>query len=542
MDRPRRHPLIAGTWIVALGTLASRVLGMLRDMATAALLGMSGSGVMDAFVLAFRIPNTFRRLFGEGALAASYLPVLTEKLEHDRRAAWQLASVTLAGLAVVLAGVLLLAEAGLWAWWLVAGSSPRVELLAGLAAVMMPYMLFICLAAQAAATLNALGHFSVPSLVPIILNVFWLAGAWLLAPRLAGDEVGQAYVLAGCVVVAGAFQLGVQLPVLGRLGFRFDYNWTASRESVRRIVAAMAPMVLGLAITQINTLMDSLLAWGLARGPAGPERIGGLGLPYPMQQGAAAAIYYGERLYQFPLGILGLAVATAIFPLLSRHAARGDRASLGADLTLGIRLVLFLAAPASLGLVLLAGPLTRLLFEHGRFQPEDTVRAARVIACYGAGVWAYCALPVLVRGFYALGDRATPVRTGACAVALNLAMNLALIWPLAEAGLAVATAITAAIQATWLAVLFSRHQGALDWRELGGTAGRAAAATAAMGLAAWGLLYVLPDTQELRSRLVRVAAPLAAAVAAYAVTAWALRAPEWAMLWRGHHVDSPGRG
>jgi putative peptidoglycan lipid II flippase len=534
MRGSNRHPLIAGTWVVGLGTLASRVLGMIRDVATAALLGMSGSGVMDAFVLAFRIPNVFRRLFGEGALAASYLPVLTEKLEKDRAEAWQLASVTLAGLAVLLTGLLVAIELGLAAAGLAWGGVPKVRLVVGLSAVMMPYMVAICVAAQVAATLNALGHFSVPALVPTILNLCWLVGVWVVAPWFDPDEQAQAYALAACVLVAGLLQLGVQLPVLRRLGFRFDYDWAASRDSIARIVAAMGPMVLGLAITQINTLLDSVIAWGFSSVPDGPQTIAWLGgAAYPMQQGATAVVYFGERLYQFPLGMLGLAVATAIFPLLSRHAARGDHARLGADLTLGLRLVFFLAVPASVGLILLAEPLARLLFEWKRCTAEDAARAARMIACYSGGVWAYCAAPVVVRGYYALGDRITPVRVGASVVALNLALNLLLIWPLAEAGLAVATSIAAAVQVLILTVLFSRRRVALGWPALRATALRTVVATALMAAVAAACLTRLPPAPELGARLVRVLVPLAAAMAVYAAAHWAMRGRDLAMLVRG---------
>ena len=224
-------------------------------------------------------------------------------------------------------------------------------------------------------------------------------GVWGIAPHFAPDKQAQAYALAGAILIAGVLQFVVQLPILRRRGFRFDFNWSASRHSLGKIVIAMGPMLLGLAVTQINTLLDSLIAWGLAAAPEGPEQIAWLGgaVRYPMEQGAAAAIYFGERLYQFPLGILGLAVATAIFPLLSRHAARGDRRRLGADLTLGLRLVVFLGVPAGMGLILLAEPLARLLFERGQFTAHDTERAARMITCYAGGVWAYCALPVIVR-------------------------------------------------------------------------------------------------------------------------------------------------
>ena len=535
MPRRDRHPLITGARVTSLGTLASRLLGMVRDMATAALLGLSGGGVMDAFVIAFRIPNLFRRLFGEGALAASYLPVLTAQLEEDRNAAWQLVSVGMTWLAVLLVGVVLVAETACGLAWLAWGDVPGVGLLVGLSAVLMPYVLFICLAAQLAATLHALSHFSTPALVPVVLNVCWLVAAWVVAPCFAPDKQAQAYVLAASVLVAGVLQLGIQVPVLRALGFRFDYNWATSRAAMGRIVRAMGPMVLGLAITQINTIADSLIAWGLAATPGGPQRIDWLGgtVRYPMQQGAAAAIYYGERLYQFPLGILGLAVATAIFPLLSRHAARGDHRQLGADMTLGLRLVLFLGFPAGVGLVMLAEPLARLLFERGEFTPHDTARTARMIATYASGVWAYCALPVLVRGYYALGDRMTPVRVGVVVVGLNLTLNLVLIWPLAEAGLAVATAVSAAVQASLLAVLFSRRKSPLDWPILGATTARTALATLVMAAAGYTTLHFLPPTDGFLNELARVFVPLVAGMAVFLATHWLLGGRELGMLVSG---------
>ena len=525
--------------MVGLGTLASRVLGMVRDMATAALLGMSGGGVMDAFVIAFRVPNLFRRLFGEGALTASYLPVLSAQLEKDRTLAWQLASVTMTWLAVVLVALVALVEVLCGAAWLVWGETSGASLLAGLTAVMMPYTLFICLAAQVAATLHALSHFSIPALTPTVLNVCWLLGAWVVAPRFAPDRHAQAYVLAVSVLIAGVLQLGVQLPVLRRLGFRFDYNWAAGRHAIGQVVRAMGPMILGLAITQINTLIDSLIAWSLAATPGGPDRIAWLGgsVRYPLEQGAAAAIYYGERLYQFPMGILGLAVATAIFPLLSRHAARGDRRRLGADLTLGLRLVLFLAVPAGAGLVMLAEPLARLLFERGQFTAADTARAARMIACYATGVWAYCSLPVVVRGYYAMDDRITPVRIGLLVLGMNLGLNLLLIWPLAEAGLAVSTAVAAAVQVLVLVALFSRGKSPLGWPLLAGTLARTLLATLLMAATGYATLWSISPAPGLGNELARVFLPLVVSMAAYFVVYRSLGGREIGMLLGGQESE-----
>jgi putative peptidoglycan lipid II flippase len=259
-----------------------------------------------------------------------------------------------------------------------------------------------------------------------------------------------------------------------------------------------------------------------------------------MSQGAAAAVYYGERLYQFPLGILGVTVATVIFPSLSRHATRRDHAALGADLTLGLRLAWFMALPASLGLVLLAHPIAQLLFQHGEFTADDAARTARMIACYGTGVWAYCALPLLIRGFYAIGDRGVPVRVGIAVVVLNLTLDLLLVWPLGTAGLAIATALSAAIQLVLLAVFFSLRYAALDWPRLGRTALITALATAAMGLVCYGSIRRLGPLDGIAGRLVMVVAPLTASAAAFFAAYWLLGGDELALLTgrhrRGRHT------
>jgi putative peptidoglycan lipid II flippase len=533
MSGRTRHPLIAGTVVTSLGTLACRMLGLLRDMATASLLGCGG--VMDAFVIAFRIPNLFRRLFGEGALTASYLPVLTSHLESDRQTAGQLASVVVTLLAVLLAGLVAAGELLLGLIWLVWGDVPGVPLLMGLSAVMLPYLLLICVAAQLTTMLYAAQHFTVPALTPAMLNIVWLMAAWCVAPRFAPDQAAQAYVLAAAVLVAGVTQVAVQLPTLRRLGYRFDYNWSAARAGLGQIGRNMAPMLIGLAVTQINTFNDSLIAWGLAAAKDGPQLIPWLGgaVHYPMQQGAVAAIYYGERMYEFPLGIVGTAVAVAIFPLLSRHAARGDRRQLGRDMTLGLRLILCLGVPAGAGLMLLAEPIPRLLFQHRQFAPEDTVRVARVIACYGAGVWAYCASQVIVRGFYAVNDCGAPVRVAAWVVGLNLALNLTLIWWWAEAGLAVATSLAAAVQVFVLTAMFARRHAPLGWRQLAITAGRTIGATLVMAALVVALRAQMPAADGLMNELLQVFLPIAAGGAAYCGTYRLLGGRELGMLMSG---------
>lgn len=518
-----RHSLIGPALVTSLGTLCSRILGMVRDMATAALFGLSGGGVMDAFVVAYRVPNLFRSLFGEGALTASYLPVFTAAHHRDPREAWGLTSVLLSWLAVLLTLVVVLGEGIYLAIYLLAGDAPGMGLVASLGATLLPYLVLVCIAAQLSATLTALGHFGLPALVPTVLNVCWLFAVWFVAPRFAPDREAQALVIAVAVLVAGGLQIAVQVPLLYRRGFRFRYDPAAAADSMRRIVRTMLPMIAGLTVTQINTFADSLIAWSFAAAPGGPAHIPWLAgqVAYPLQQGAAAAIYCGERLYQFPLGILGAAVATAIFPLLSRHAAAGDRARVSGDLTRGLRLVTLLSVPATAGLILLAMPLARLLFDYGEVTADDTARAARMIAVYGMGVWAYCASPVLVRGFHALGDAATPAKVAGGMVALNLTLNLTLIWPLAESGIAAATVVSAAVQLAILAALFTRRQSRLDFAALGRTALVAVLATALMALAAGFVLSLVSDAPSIRARCLRVFLPMLAGATVYGASVWA---------------------
>jgi putative peptidoglycan lipid II flippase len=545
------HPLLKGTAITSAGTLASRVLGLVRDMVTASLFGLAAGGVLDALVVAFRIPNLFRALFGEGALTASYLPVFSKSLEHGRRQAWDVFRWVNFWLAGVLFGVTATGEAGIGIWvWLARGDTDAL-LLAGLSAVLLPYLILVCLAAVTSATLQGLGRFAAGAFAPAVLNLFWIAAVVLIVPRIAIDAVGQAYVLAVCVLVGGVFQWVVQWPGLWREGFRLaaagQYNHPGRqphhgveiRDQLKRIRRAMIPTTLALTVTQLNTLADSLVAWILAAPRGSGRTIPWLGVEYPMEQGAAAALYFGERLYQFPLGMIGIAVATVVFPLLARHTARGDLAAVGEDLTRGLRLVFVVAVPSAVGLVILAEPIARLMFERGQFTAADTARTARIIAVYGSGVWAYCALPVLVRGFYALGDRATPLRIALGAVALNLTLDLSLIWWLAEAGLAAATVVSATVQMVTLAALFSRRHVRLGWAKLAATMVRAAMASGAMTLAGMLLLRATPTLGGTWNSAIRLICPLLACVAVYALAIGTLSRSDWSELLSRGPINQP---
>ncbi len=468
-----------------LGTVVSRILGLLRDTATASLLGMSGSTVLDALVLAFRIPNLFRGLLGEGALAASFLPEFTSRLQSDRPAAHAFASQFLRQLTGVLLVVVVMGEAICGVSWLLSAGSVERQVLLELVATTLPYLLLICLSAQLSAMLNATGNFRIPALLPSLLNACWLLGVCWLAPAISDSAIGRAHVVAVCILLGGVAQICVQLPALRRAGIRLDFRFVIGGASLKKLWTGFAGTTLGLAITQLNTLIDCLFAWGLAVSPTRGATMPWLGWRYPLQNGATSALYFGERMYQLPLGLIGVATATVVFPRLARHVAGNDRRALGQELTRSLKFTLLLALPAGVGLMILSQPIARLLFEHGNFTRDDSLRTANVIATYAAGVWAYCLLPVLIRGFYAVGDRRLPIRTGVLALLINVTLDMALVWPLGEVGLAAATAISASVQTIVLVVLFARRHAALDVPELQKTTCCAVLAAACLSLATW---------------------------------------------------------
>ncbi|MGH7200279.1 MAG: lipid II flippase MurJ, partial [Planctomycetaceae bacterium] len=320
----RSSRLFAPLRLVSLLTLLSRVLGLARDVGMAVVFG--GGPVMDAFSVAFRLPNLARRLFGEGALTAAFLPVFVRELEahSGRQSAWKLASAVLGLLAITLTALVLIAEAlliGLMEW---GGFSAETDLLLGLTAVLLPYLIVICVAAQISAVQHALGQFAWPALLPALLNVIWIA-ALAVAVWLFETDRQRIYAVAVCVMLAGVVQVLAPLPALWRLGFRFDAGWWSARRQVQEIARAMLPVVLGLSVTQLNTFADSLIAWGFAAPLGASDATMPLpgGPAYPLDSGTASALYFGQRMYQFPLGVFGVALGTVLFPLLARHAERG---------------------------------------------------------------------------------------------------------------------------------------------------------------------------------------------------------------------------
>jgi putative peptidoglycan lipid II flippase len=519
--------------LVSALTMLSRVFGLIRDSVMAATFG--NGPLLDAFTVAFRIPNTARALLGEGALATAFLPAFVGvRHAEGRDAANRLAVAVVLSLAVLLGGLLAALELAFAAISRFALLSEDARLLLQLMLILMPHVGLICLTSQLSALLHAENRFSIPALLPSVLNLVWLLGLWLIVPRWS-DPRQQLFAMTWCVLAAGTMQLLLTLPPVFALGYRYVADWRHAWPGVLRIAGQMLPVIGGLMVTQINTLLDSFLAWGLARPENGPEFMPWPGsVPYPLTTGSASAMFLGQRLYQFPLGVFGVALGTVLFPLFAAHAQQGHRERLREDFSLGLRLVAAIGIPASAGLVLLADPIARLCFQYGAFDDRDARETAAMIAGYGCGVWANCGILIIYRGFYALGERITPMRIGVAALGLNVVLNLCLVWPLAGLGLALATSLTTMLQCLVAAMLFRRLIGGWQGRDVATAILRACVATLVMSLAVWatfGLVQALPGWS---GKGMRVLLPVLVAIITYFLTAWLIGFREpWQLLAMG---------
>jgi putative peptidoglycan lipid II flippase len=446
---------LKGFSVVSGLTLVSRILGLARDMLMASLFGTGW--VLDTFTVASRIPGLFRRLFGEGAMTAAFLPrFVAEEQSTGREAASELFSAVARRLTCWLGLIVAATEIGLIGALMLPGLSDRSTLLLQLTALLLPYSLLICVVSLHCAALNGLHHFLVPAMLPIVLNVVWLSGG-LLAMAFFASDAQQVRTIAVSVVVGGILQLAVA--IWKSRQFAIGMRWGPVSEELRHRVSAlfrqMAPVLFGLSIMQLNALVDSLLAWLLAQ-PAGalPESLE----PFRLQEGTASALYLGQRMFQFPLGVFGIALGTVLFPRFARHAAANELRALAREILHGLQLVLVVGIPASVGLWLMAEPITDLLFRRGAFGAEDAQLSVRMIGTYACGVWVFCGLLIANRVFYAASDQITPAGQGLICVGLNLILNVVLLPLLKETALPVANVLATLFQlGLAMEVLRRRH-------------------------------------------------------------------------------------
>ena len=437
-------------------TATSRVFGFVRDMAYSHFFG--ASDLLDAWTIAFKIPNLSRRLFGEGAASASLIPIYSQELANKPQQAKQLANTVVTVLFVLLAAIVLIGQAGIWAYYKFFSSTTDTKLILSLSSIMLPYMLLVCMVAIIAGILNVHKHFAAPAAAPIVLNIFIIGTVLVTGWAFKLQPRTQLLFVAVAVLVAGIVQIAIQLPPLRSAGVSIRPAWQIHSDAFRKIIILMGPMILGLTVTQINTLADDLIAWWLS---ASQEKgkffiMLGTNIAYPLQRGSVSHLYYAQRLYQLPLGVFGISLATAIFPVMSSYAARKDFEGFRTTISQGLRSIVFIAVPSTIGLIAISRPLISLAFQHGRFSANDTNIVTWTLLFYAIGLCGFFAQQILTRAFYSMQDSSTPMRSALVAVVANIVLNLTLIWFLGTAGLAASTAICSYLQILILIVLLRR--------------------------------------------------------------------------------------
>ena len=528
--------------LIAICTLTSRITGLARDIVLNRTFGQNW--VQDAFNYGFLIPNLFRRLFGEGALSAVFVPVFTDVLDKDGRpAAWTLLGRVTSLLVITLSILTIVLELAALAIWHFSPGGPMRSLQIGLSAVMLPFMISICVLSLFSSILNCVGHFTIPALMPIVLNALNIVGVLFVGPRIGEALEQQIYGVALSVLAASVLQVILIIPVMKRHGVELKLLGGFSDPHVRHMRRVFLPVVIGQGVLLLSVFLDSQICTFLTRGPDDPpsRTIFGMHVEYPLQEGALSAVNNAQRLYQFPLGVLAISLATAAFPMFSLYATRKDFAGLRHTLGQSLRVAMFEGMPCGLLLVVLAQPIISFLFEYGRFTHEDTTRAAWVLVWYAIGMPAYCCQHILLRGFYSLKDTLTPMWIGCGLVALNLTINLSLVWHprLHEAAFGLGTAITTTIH-VGISFWFLRRamQGRIGFRSIVASALKTTIATALAGAAAWMLLGWVKESSfpttithsVLAIRAVRVFIPLGGAMLVYLAVARIIRMEELSLL------------
>ncbi len=428
--------LLRSTVVVSSMTFLSRVLGLVRDVLLATLFAASAG--MDAFLIAFKIPNFGRRLFAEGAFSQAFVPVFTEtktQAEEDVRELVDVVAGTLGGILIIITIVGVLASPAIIMVFAPGfiDEPDKFALSADMLRFTFPYLLFISLTAFAGGILNAYGRFAVPAFTPVLLNICLISAALWLSPRFEQPVMA----LAIGVFIAGICQLALQLPFLARLGLFPRPRWGWAHERVRRIIKLMLPVLFGSSVAQINLLLDMLVASFLVTG-------------------SVSWLYYSDRLMEFPLGIFSIAVATVILPSLSARHAESSKEAFSATLDWALRLLIVIGTPAMLALFLLAGPLLITLFQYNAFSSHDALMSRYSLMAYAFGFMGFSLVKVLLPGFYSRQDTKTPVRFGVISLVVNMILNVTFVltilklgWDAPHAGLALATSAGAFVNA-WL--------------------------------------------------------------------------------------------
>jgi putative peptidoglycan lipid II flippase len=470
------------TGVVGIAVMCSRVLGLIREQVFAGLFGAGKN--LDAFLMAFRLPNLLRDLFAEGALSTAFITTFSRKIATEGDAsAWRLANKVATLTAVFMSAVTLLGIAfaseliHLMTWW--SWSPEKTALTILLTRIMWPFMLLVSLAALVMGMLNAKNVFGAPAMASSYFNLGSIIGGvalgWWLDPHfgarsLVGLSIGT--------LIGGTWQLAAQIPSLQRVGYRYHTDFQWRDEGVRTVLTLMGPAVIAASAVQVNVLVNSGFAARLGDGP-----VSWLNIAF--------------RLMQLPLGIFGVAVGTVTLPLISRNAARGDTPAFRSALAHALRLVLLLTIPAAIGLIILARPIISVIYEHGRFDARATEQTAAALRFYAIGLAAYSAVKVLAPAFYAIDKRYLPMLVSFFSILVNFGLNWFFMFKmnLGHRGLALSTSLVAITNFLLLYLMMVRHAGQLETRQLFKLLGKLLIAGAVLGGICWLALHFLfaPD-------------------------------------------------
>ena len=528
----RETGLARAAGIVSLATLASRLLGLIREQVFAAFFG-AGLAV-DAFQVAFRIPNLLRDLFAEGAMSAAFVPTLTRVQETEgREAAMRLANLVINFLVVTVSVICILGI--VFADHIVPLMAPgfgqvpgKLELTTQMTRIMTPFLLLVALAAAVMGVLNTRRVFFIPAIAPTMLNLALIASGFLIAPICPRFGLEPIVGMAFGVLLGGLGQLFIQVPALWSQGFRWRPEISFRDPGVLRIVTLMAPAAVGLAATQVNIFVNTFLASLLP-------------------QGSVSWLNYAYRLMQLPIGLFGVAIATVTLAEVSRHAARREMPALKRTISFSLRFGLFLTLPATMILMSLAHPIVALLYQHGRFGADDSWQTAQALWGYAVGLSAFSAVRVLVPVYYSLGMTRIPVTISFVTIAINVVLNIMLMEPLQHRGLALATSISSVLNFVLLFEVLRRKIGPMGGRALSRSAGKIFLASLLAALAAFAAAWEVEGWLGLTSVVARVAvvgSGLFAATAVYLMAVFALRIEEGAPLFAfiARFLRRPGQG
>lgn len=485
-------------------TVVSRVLGLVRDQLSAAVFGISA--LNSAFITAFSLPNLFRRLLGEGALTAAFVPTLQDELhENDRAGAFRLLSQVASWLALVTGGLVVLGMLFFSQAHRMGRHDDKWVLAADLTVFLFPYLALVCMAAAFSAALNVLERFLESALSPIWLNlamILCLGGAGLSFAETA--EGRMAWLCTG-VLIGGVLQMVVPAGVLMREGWRPRLDFTLTPR-VKMIALLMVPGLFGTAIYQINILVSRLLAFSL-------------------NDSAASVLFYANRLTELPIGVFAIAVATVVYPMLAKHAAQGNQDLMAKDYQKGLRLIMIINVPAAVGLALLGEPIIRVLFERGAFTAADTQMMAPLLILFAVGMPFFSVSSLSTRAFYALKDTATPVKLAGVSFLFNLGLSLALMYRIGVAGLVIASVVSIVVQTLLMQRLLTKRLPALTFGPLWKSLAKVLLAALLMGGVVGGGWEFLSSNYAggMKVDLVALAALIPLGAGLYGLCLWGLR-------------------